>query len=545
MHYLTAAGLLSEVDFVRAQSVATETSQPIDVALLHLGLIGEPQLVEAVSQLCKLPVFEAPHVPQEPVEADVLEPRFLHHNRLLPMSVDTEKTILAMVDPADHRSIEAMQFALGRPVEVGVIAPSVFEAAFSRLYGEIGNSDALDGESSSDHDDLARLQDGASEAPVVRWVNQMIGRAVEAQASDIHLEPTLSGLRVRVRLDGVLEDRASPPAGMSAPIISRIKIMARLNIAERRLAQDGRIRQAVKGKDVDFRVSTTPTIHGESVVLRILDRGSVDLKLETLGYEGSSLKRLRHMLKRPHGIVLATGPTGSGKTTSLYAALTELNVPDRKILTVEDPVEYQLAGINQVQVQPQIGRSFASTLRSFLRQDPDIMMVGEIRDLETAQIAVQAALTGHLILSTLHTNDAASAITRLLDMGVEDFLLTSTLEGVLAQRLVRRLCGACKESYAPTVSQRARLKLTSDQKLYRAKGCAACKQSGYSGRISIVEVLEMDETLRELVMARASASQIRAAAIASGMRPLFDDGVAKVCAGVTTMDEVLRVTEEV
>lgn len=545
MHYLTAGDLISEADAARAQSVAAETSQPFDVALLHLGLIAEPQLVDAVSQLWKLPVFEAPHVPQEPVAADVLELSFLHHNRLLPMSIDSEKTVVAMVDPADHRSIEAMRFAFGQPVEVGVIAPSVFEAAFSRLYGELGNSDALDGESSSDHDDLARLQDGASEAPVVRWVNQMIGRAVEAHASDIHLEPTLSGLRVRERLDGVLQDRASPPAGMSASIVSRIKIMARLNIAERRLAQDGRIRQAVKGKDVDFRVSTTPTIHGESVVLRILDRGSVDLKLEALGYEGAPLKRLRHMLARPHGIVLATGPTGSGKTTSLYAALTELNEPDRKILTVEDPVEYQLAGINQVQVQPQIGRSFASTLRSFLRQDPDIMMVGEIRDLETAQIAVQAALTGHLILSTLHTNDAASAITRLLDMGVEDFLLTSTLEGILAQRLVRRLCSSCKESYAPTIGQKDRLKLNSEQKLYRAKGCARCKQSGYSGRISIVEVLEMDETLRELIMARASASQIRAAAIASGMRPLFEDGVAKACAGVTTMDEVLRVTEEV
>ncbi len=358
-------------------------------------------------------------------------------------------------------------------------------------------------------------------------------------------------LRIRYRVDGVLREIESPPPRLGAAIVSRIKIMAKLNIAERRLAQDGRIRLAVRGKDIDFRVSTTPTIYGESVVLRILDRGTLRLDFDALGLSPGIQVALRRILREPHGILLVTGPTGSGKTTTLYASLLELNTPDRKILTIEDPVEYQLTGINQVQVKPQIGLTFATALRSFLRQDPDIMMVGEIRDLETAQIAVQAALTGHLILSTLHTNDAASAVTRLLDMGVEDYLLTSTVGGIAAQRLVRTLCLDCREPYEalPELADRLRqggATLTAAPvKLYRARGCDACQGSGYRGRSPVAEVLVTSDRIRQLVLSRAEAGEIRKAAIDEGMVTLFADGIGKALEGITSIEEIFRVTREV
>ncbi|HUD53461.1 type II secretion system ATPase GspE, partial [Parvibaculum sp.] len=399
-------------------------------------------------------------------------------------------------------------------------------------------------------DDVERLKDIASEAPVIRLVNLLITRAVEARASDIHIEPMDGELRVRYRVDGVLQEVESPPQRLSSAVISRIKIMAKLNIAERRLAQDGRIRLAVRGKDIDFRVSTTPTIHGESVVLRILDRGSLKLDFAALGFDDEILGAFRDVLDRPHGILLVTGPTGSGKTTTLYTSLLELNTPDKKILTIEDPVEYQLKGINQVQVKPQIGLTFATALRSFLRQDPDIMMIGEIRDLETAEIAVQAALTGHLILSTLHTNDAASAVTRLLDMGVEDYLLTSTINGIAAQRLVRRLCPHCRQPYEALPEMLERLGLGAfaagrTVTLYRATGCAHCSHTGYLGRSSVLEVLAMTDRLRQLVLAHAESGLLRKAAIEDGMQTMHFHGLKKVLAGETTVEEVLRVTREV
>ncbi len=364
-------------------------------------------------------------------------------------------------------------------------------------------------------EDVDRIKDSASDAPVIRLVNLLIARAVEARASDIHIEPMDGELRVRYRVDGVLHEVESPPRNLAASVLSRIKVMAKLNIAERRVAQDGRIRLAVRGKDIDFRVSMMPTIHGECAVLRILDRGSLKLDFVDLGFDAETVAAIRGLLAQPHGIILATGPTGSGKTTTLYTSLLELNTRHRKILTIEDPVEYQLHGVNQVQVKPQIGLTFASALRSFLRQDPDVMMVGEIRDLETAQTAVQAALTGHLILSTLHTNDAASAVTRLLDMGIEDYLLTSTISGVIAQRLVRTLCMHCRKSYdadpalldAPadrTAPGRRR-----DDALCRRQGCPSCNGTGYAGRSSIVEVLVMSDALRHLVLEHAEAGAIR------------------------------------
>jgi general secretion pathway protein E len=423
------------------------------------------------------------------------------------------------------------------------VAPDRIRAAFlkhARVLHEDEDRDT----------DLERLKDLASEAPVIRLVNTLITRAVEMSASDIHLESAESRLRVRYRIDGVLREIEAPPARLKSAIISRVKIMAKLNIAERRLAQDGRIRLAIRGKEIDFRVSTTPSIHGESVVLRILDRGSLPLDFVALGFDSRLLPPFIEILNRPHGIVLVTGPTGSGKTTTLYTALTTLNSPDSKILTVEDPVEYVLEGINQVQVKPQIGLTFANALRSFLRQDPDIMMIGEIRDLETAQIAVQAALTGHLVLSTVHTNDAASAMTRLLDMGIEDYLLTSTISGVLGQRLVRRVCESCREPYTVSRDLQERLGLAAfgaadGATLYRAAGCARCNGTGYRGRTMILELMVTTDPIRALVLRHAEAREIQAEAIRGGMQTMYAHGMRKALEGMTTAEEVMRVIRDI
>jgi general secretion pathway protein E len=381
----------------------------------------------------------------------------------------------------------------------------------------------------------------------VRIVNRLISKAVESRASDIHIEPLEQNLRVRYRVDGVLREVETPPVQLRAAMISRIKIMARLNIAERRLPQDGRIKLAVRGKDIDLRVATIPTMYGEAVVLRILDRGSVALDFTPLGFEGRALSNYREALVRPNGIILVTGPTGSGKTTTLYTSLIELNTPDRKVLAVEDPIEYQLDGVNQVQIKPQIGLSFAHVLRSMLRHDPDVIMVGEIRDLETAQIAIQAALTGHLVLSTLHTNNAASTLTRLLDMGVEDYLMTSTLNAIVAQRLVRRLCRDCFEPYRPLPEMLEQLGLEGreDITFWRPVGCPRCNDTGYYGRISINEVLVMSDPIRKQILHHAEATELQRVALGAGMRPMFQDGIEKAAAGVTTIEEVLRVTREV
>jgi general secretion pathway protein E len=377
----------------------------------------------------------------------------------------------------------------------------------------------------------------------------MITKAVEARASDIHIEASESRLRVRFRIDGVLQDIEPPANRFRAAIVSRIKIMAKLNIAERRLPQDGRIKLAIRGTPIDLRISTIPTMHGEGVVMRVLDREGVALDFASLGIEGQTLETLLGITDRPNGIVLVTGPTGSGKTTTLYAALVHLNNPDKKIVTVEDPIEYQLEGINQIQVKPSIGLSFANVLRSILRHDPDIIMVGEIRDVETAQIAIQAALTGHLVLSTLHTNDAAGTLTRLLDMGAEDYLLTSTLNGVAAQRLVRTLCPHCriKEKALPELIVQLDLRrYIADPEIYvyHPKGCEHCNGTGFFGRTSLCEILVMTDSMRRLILRRAEAGELHRAAVEEGMRTMFDDGIAKALAGITTVEEVLRVTRE-
>jgi general secretion pathway protein E len=545
--FLVQRGLLTEGALERARRSAAQTQERLVPVLSKLGLLAERELVTQLSSFYKAPIASGADFPQKPVFAE-LNWRFLAHRHIVPLSENDGGLVAAMADPGDDGAARALQLFAGRPIGRRVAALTDIETAIRRLYGNSGpasgTDEALPEEAASD--DIDRLADLASEAPVIRMVHSLV-TAVEAGASDIHIEPFVDRVSIRFRLDGLLREVRTEPPQLGAAIASRVKIMAHLNIAERRLAQDGRLSFTVRGKEVDVRVSTSPTLHGESVVLRIPDRGSIALDFEALGFDDEVLKPLQRHLQRPHGIILSTGPTGSGKTTTLYAALLALNQPDRKILTIEDPVEYQLDRINQQAVQPQIGRSFAAALRSFLRQDPDIIMVGEIRDGETAQIAVQAALTGHLILSTLHTNDAASAMTRLLDMGVEDYLLTSTVNAVMGQRLVRRLCAQCRQPHTLSADESFKIFGTAPGKpatLYRAVGCQACHGTGYRGRTTIVELLEMTAPIRRLVLQKAEAQDIQRAAVAQGMRTMFRHGIAKALAGTTSLEEVLRVTQE-
>ena len=549
---LIERGRLDPAGLGRAERVREASHAPLHLLLPKLGLVSEREVAETLAQLLDLPLAGEADYPDLPPAGDRISVNFLKEARILPLADTGDGLTVAMADPLDRYTVSAMQLFAGKPVLPWVGVPADIEAALERLFGRSGTTGEVIqavGEQADlgAEDDVQRLRDLASEAPVVRIVNRLISRAVESRASDIHIEPLEHNLRVRYRIDGVLREVETPPLQLRAAIISRIKIMARLNIAERRLPQDGRIKLAVRGKDIDLRVATMPTMHGEAVVLRILDRGSVALDFTALGFEDAGLAAYREALARPNGIILVTGPTGSGKTTTLYASLIELNTPDRKVLAVEDPIEYQLDGVNQVQIKPQIGLSFAHVLRSMLRHDPDVIMVGEIRDLETAQIAIQAALTGHLVLSTVHTNNAASTLTRLLDMGVEDYLMTSTLNAIVAQRLVRRLCQDCCKPYTPLPELLAQLGLAGRDGVtfWRPGGCSKCNDTGYFGRISINEVLVMSDQVRRQILHHAEATELQRAALATGMRPMFHDGVGKAAAGITTIEEVLRVTREI
>ena len=530
----------------RARRVAADTDQRLDTVLIQLGLVSERGLADAYASLLSLPVTTVDRYPLgAPVLPDLLAAPFLRHARAIPLAADNETVVLAAADPLDPFTPAAIAAATGRMVRLEVAVPIELEAALNRTYPEQDEHVQDADEDAPLEDDAERLKDLASEAPVIRLVNLLITRAVETQASDIHIEPFEDRLRVRYRYDGVLHEAEPPPRQLAAAITSRIKIMARLDIAERRMPQDGRIKLAVRGHDVDFRVSTIPSLHGETVVLRILDRSAVVFDAEKLGLAPAVISRLQSALALPNGIVLVTGPTGSGKTTTLYTSLLSLNAIARKIVTVENPIEYQLQGINQIQVRAQIGLTFANLLRSILRQDPDIVMVGEIRDGETAQIAVQAALTGHLVLSTLHTNSAAAAVTRLRDMGVEDYLLTAVLRGVMAQRLVRRLCPACSraEPAAPELVERFALNRRTDLRpvmLSHAVGCSACRQTGYRGRTAIAEFLDLTPEVERLIFARADQASIEQTAVAAGMITMFDSGLAAALRGETTLEEVTR-----
>jgi len=553
---LIERGKLDAAALERALRLQQESGERLGALLVTLGIVAQRDLAEALALQLGLPLVDANGYPELPILEERISARFLREARALPLREDEHELALAMADPTDEYTIGAFRMVTGRDVRPLVAIPTELEAALERLYGTgrsavgqiIGDVEQRTGDDLSFDADVQQLKDLAAEAPVIRLVSLIITNALEARASDIHIEPFENRLVVRYRIDGVLHEVESPPRRFSAAVISRVKIMANLDIAERRLPQDGRIRLRVQGKEIDLRVSTVPTMHGESVVMRILDKGGVALDFSKLGFWDDTLKRFTDVLVEPHGILLVTGPTGSGKTTTLYTALDRLNQPDVKILTVEDPVEYQMPGINQIQVKPQIDLTFANALRSIVRQDPDVIMIGEIRDLETAEIAVQSALTGHLVLSTVHTNDAPSSVNRLLDMGVEDYLLTSTVIGILAQRLVRTLCATCKEPYTALPEVVTELGLDRFAKspitLYHAKGCPQCAQTGYSGRIGIYEMLPMSDPLRSLVMKHAIATELRGEAIREGMLTMYEDGLRKAVAGITTFEEVLRVTRE-
>jgi general secretion pathway protein E len=553
---LIERGKLDAATLERALRLQQDSGERLGALLVTLGVVAQRDVAEALAAQLAIPLIDAASYPEFPILEETVSPRFLRETRALPVREDDTEVMLAMADPTDEYAIGAFAMVTGRTVRPMVAIPSDLEAALERLYGSGKSAQSqLLGDVEQRSDELAfdadvqQLKDLASEAPVIRLVSLLITNALDMRASDIHVEPFENRLGVRYRVDGVLHDVESPPKRLSAAVISRIKIMANLDIAERRLPQDGRIRLRVQGKEIDLRVSTVPTMHGESVVMRILDKGGVALDFKKLGFEDDTLKAFTDVLAQPHGILLVTGPTGSGKTTTLYTALDRLNQPDVKILTVEDPVEYQMAGINQIQVKPQIDLTFANALRSIVRQDPDVIMIGEIRDLETAQIAVQSALTGHLVLSTVHTNDAASTVNRLLDMGVEDYLLTSTVIGILAQRLVRKLCPHCKEPYHPLPELVQQLGLAKfavgrEVTLQHAKGCAQCGKTGYAGRLCILEMLPVTDPLRSLVMKHATSSELRAEAQRGGMITMYEDGMRKALAGVTTVEEVLRVTRE-
>lgn len=551
--YLLDSGRLRKSDLKRAEAYREQNGGDLVTLMVRLGLVSERDVAEAESNLLDMPMVSTGDLPDEPPDLESVSLRFLKQNMLLPIEMTDNTLVVVMANPRDRFSLKALAMASGREVEPRVGIASEIENGIEKLFGG-GRSamgqivDSLGGEGEDELEDVEHLRDLASEAPVIRLVNLILQRAVEARASDIHIEPFENRLKVRYRIDGVLQEVEAPPASSTAAVISRIKIMAKLNIAERRLPQDGRIMHRVQGKELDLRVSTVPTSHGESVVMRILDRESIVLDFDSLGFDAVLKEKFVRVLEMPHGIILVTGPTGSGKTTTLYTALSQINTPERKIITVEDPVEYQLEGINQIQAKSSIGLDFAHALRSIVRQDPDVIMIGEMRDLETARIAIQSALTGHLVLSTVHTNDAASGITRMLDMGVEDYLLTSTVNAILAQRLVRTLHPDHREAHRllPEVASElgfTRLVEQDEYTVYRPLPTAE-NPGGYLGRTSIMELLPVSDSLRRLVMQHATAGELQKLAVAEGMRTMYQDGLLKCLRGVTSVEEVLRVTQE-
>jgi general secretion pathway protein E len=549
---LLAEGLTTPDVIGLALSRCETTGERLGEALIGLGAVAQEDVLRAVAKQQQLPFLTREELPAPLPILKNLSAKYLRQYAVCPVSVEGGVLTVATADPLNPIVLDDLRQSTGLAVKLVVAAPEAITEAIDRTYDGVATPlqrivEGMEDEPRPDGDeDISHLRDMAFEAPVVRLVNLLVEGAISMEASDIHIEPFEDTLRIRYRIDGILYDQEAPPRRLQAAVTSRIKIMAEMNIAERRLPQDGRIRVTLHGRRIDIRVSTVPTVHGESIVMRLLDRSSVFLPLERLGFAADTQRRFESLITRPHGIFLVTGPTGSGKTTTLYAALDKINSPDRKILTVEDPVEYQLRGVNQIPVKPKIGLTFANGLRHIVRQDPDVILVGEIRDLETAEIAIQAALTGHLVFSTLHTNDAPSAITRLQDMAVEPYLVASVLEAVLAQRLVRRICSACRVPDTPSTADLEALgvEVAVDTALFRGKGCDECRGTGYRGRSGIYELFPITEEVRSLILRRVSSREIRRHAIEAGMATLRLDGWAKARDGFTTIEEVLRVTQE-
>ncbi|MDC8447879.1 MAG: type II secretion system ATPase GspE [Nitrospira sp.] len=527
--------------------------------LLHLRVLREEQVLEALAQQFEMSWM--PHLDSTPVDHELIKKvpiAFCRRYRVLPLRYEEGAILTASTDPLETVALDDLRLLLGNPIKPVLTTSVALLACLNRAYDEIADpagaeqvmediaaNQSLD-QLAHELDEPQDLLDATDEAPIIRLVNSVLFQAVRQRASDIHFESFERGLVVRYRIDGVLYPVLTPPKRLQASIIARLKIMSGLNIAEKRLPQDGRFGIRTSGKDVDLRVSVLPTSHGERVVLRLLEKENRLLNLSEMGFSKERLAVIHQLIQLAHGIILVTGPTGSGKTTTLYAALSHINAPDKNIITVEDPVEYQLLGIGQMQVNPKINLSFAAGLRSILRQDPDVIMIGEIRDRETAEIAIHASLTGHLVFSTLHTNDAASAPTRLIDMGIEPFLVASSVVAVLAQRLLRRICPDCKRPYRPSEEELSRLDLAvgSDVTLYRGAGCTACSQTGYRGRTGIFELMVLDDEIRRLIGGKADSTAIKQAAIAKGMVTLKQEGAERVIQGRTTLEEVMRITQQ-
>ena len=544
----------------KSAAQAERSGESLQKVLISLGFVSEKDVVEAMGRQMGVRFVDLAEVHIDTDLARSIPEHLAQRYKVIPVAQNDNRLTLAMVDPLNVIAIDDIRLITGFDIEPVISTEESIVRAINNQFGvtdlveveetvkELQAQDFADMEFEEGADEeisLDKLKEMVDDAPIVRVVNLIISQAINDKASDIHIEPEAKQVKVRYRVDGVLHEVMSPPKHIQAPMVSRIKIMASMDIAERRTPQDGKIHLTHDGREFDLRVSTIPTVHGEKTVMRILDKGSVMLGLNKLGFYDDNLRLWESVVDKPYGMLLVTGPTGSGKSTTLYSCLNKLNRGDRNLVTCEDPVEYQIAGINQVQTNPKAGLTFASALKSFLRQDPDIIMVGEIRDGETAKIAVEAALTGHLVLSTLHTNDAAGAISRLVEMKVEPFLVASALIGVLAQRLARCICPNCKESFRPPAEAVRKFGMTvygdHDIQFYRGRGCDHCKMTGFRGRSGIHEVLTIGERVRNLILQRASTAEIRQAAIEDGMKTMQDDGVRKTLDGVTSMEECLRV----
>jgi len=544
---LMASGLLTPEKLEQAQRLVQQKRCSLDQAILDLQLASKSELYGTISDQLRVPYVELDEYETDPKVRELIPEDAARHHRVFPLFRLQNTLIVAMSDPTDLVAMDAIRKTSRCLVEAYISSEQEISRAIDQGYGTRGETEHFLEELARESQKAEGVPSGKEEAPVTKLVDLILTQAIRDRASDIHIEPEEEAVRIRLRIDGVLHEIPSPPKSLEPALISRLKVLANLDIAENRAPQDGHFQWRLEDRRIDFRVSTLPTLHGENVVLRILDSSGVFLGLEKSGFSPEIIRKIEEILQRPHGIILCVGPTGSGKTTTLYAAMMRINSMVRNIITIEDPVEYRVSLLRQVQVNPKAGVTFATGLRSILRQDPDVVMVGEIRDAETASIAIQSALTGHLVLSTLHTNDAPSTITRLINMGIEPFLVSASLICIMAQRLVRLICESCKVWYDPSPALLRRLKLQSSAdaplKMAKGAGCPQCKGTGFRGRSAIVEMMVLDDELRELIISNPSVGKLREAACAKGMRLLWEEGMAKVLAGATTVEEVLRVAE--
>jgi len=559
--YLVGRGIVGPEQLAEAQAIAKNNGGKVHEVLIKQGYASSEQVMQAMADMHGYEFFDLRDVPIPPHVVELVPESVARENAVIPLAEEDGALKVLVSDPFDYETFEKLQFILNRKVNIALATKESILEAINRNYGQMGDesADSMLQEFTDTAIDFTETEEGSdggggdedvdeTSAPIVRLVQLMISEAVQLRASDIHIEPFGDHVRIRYRIDGVLVKRDSPPRRLLGALLSRIKILAKMDIAERRRCQDGRIKITAGGKELDLRVSMLPTNHGQSCVMRLLDKDNIRVGVRQLGLSEKDFKTFRGLIRRPNGIVLVTGPTGSGKTTTLYAALNELNRPDRKIITAEDPVEYYLPGINQVEVKHSIGLDFALIIRAMLRQAPNIILVGEMRDYETASMGIQASLTGHLVFSTLHTNDAPGAITRMIDMGVPSYLVAGSVIGILAQRLVRVICPKCKQPHSPRETELQSAGITPEQAasatFMKGKGCNHCGNSGYRGRLGIFELLTMSSKIRELAFQGASTQDIRKEAIKRGMTTLYDDGIRKVCEGITTLDEVFRVAKK-